>query len=610
MLRVILRGVGLPVFVFLLVLSGFSKSPAKKPKKEFKKTKDVTATARASNADEAAASATTSPAGTPPAAQKSAPEKTAGSSDYKPAPKFIPVLATTGTVGLFTIETADAVPKGGFAFSSFGNKFGRMPGSVTVFQLGEDLSYGVTDRFNVYGAFDPYGHTHIGCGQQLSLAPPNAAGAPIPGTIYKTIVTVPTPPCTASFAAVQGTAGYVEDFPFAANDTGGIGNLTLGAKYAFLSQRLGDPVSLSVRNDLIIATKTNLVKLLANGTQGSPLSDLVSIGLSKQWGNTITGTFNLGYMFVRAPRDFQGNHVLDMADQLRTGAGFLLFPESRIQPMAEYTAVIFNRAPNAIPDTTFGARDPIDGVWGLRAYPWKYIAFDVGYRYMLNLKDLNDRHGFVVKIGTAYWPEKPPPVNHPPTISCSADKSTVYLDSGDTVAVSCTASDPDNDPLTYTWSSTGGQVDGNGPQVRWRSAGTTVGSYTITAKVDDGRGGFASASVNVGVEPKPNHPPTIACSADRTSVFAGERVRIATDARDPDGDTLTYTWRTNGGEIIGNGPSVDLDTTGLQPGDYAVTARVDDGRGGVADCASSIEVKPVPPAPQPPQPTSRTRSTP
>ena len=84
----------------------------------------------------------------------------------------------------------------------------------------------------------------------------------------------------------------------------------------------------------------------------------------------------------------------------------------------------------------------------------------------------------------------------------------VYLDSGDTVAVTAAASDPDNDPLTYTWSSTGGRVDGNGPQVRWLSAGAAVGSYTVTLHVDDGRGGAASCSTNIRVEPKQNQPQT------------------------------------------------------------------------------------------------------
>ena len=358
----------------------------------------------------------------------------------------------------------------------------------------------------------------------LNTCAPVSTGIPVPNSF---------------FPAVPGSApGYVEDYPFAANNTGGIGNFTLGLKYALMSERHGAPVSFSVRNDLVISTRTDENKLLANGTQSSPLSDMVSLAVSKQWGNVITATFNFGYMFVRAPRDSQTNILLAMPDQVRTGVGFLMFPESRFQPMMEYSGVVFVSAPATPPDNSFGARDPIDGVWGLRMYPWKNIGIDLGYRRMLNLRDLNDRSGFVIKIGTAYWPEKAPPVNHPPTVSCTEDKSMVYLDSGDTVAVTCTGSDPDNDPLTYTWSSTCGKVDGTGSQVRWLSAGVPLGSCTITAKVDDGRGGSASSSVAVRVDPKPNHPPTITCSADRSSVFAGEKVHITTNASDPDGDPL------------------------------------------------------------------------
>ena len=100
------------------------------------------------------------------------------------------------------------------------------------------------------------------------------------------------------------------------------------------------------------------------------------------------------------------------------------------------------------------------------------------------------------------------------------------------------------------------------------------------------------------MEVKPNHPPTISCSADRSSVFAGERVHITANATDPDGDPLTYTWRANAGQVVGNGAAVDFDTTGLAPGTYSVTVRVEDGQGGAADCSSTIDVKAVPPPPQ------------
>ena len=600
MLRLIARCLGILLLIFLLVPAGFSKNLAKRVKKELKKTdnaiaavssSDTTASsepARAAESGNSEGASTTAPA---LPAQNATIDKNGTTDDNKPAPRFTPMLATTGTIGLFTLETADTIPKHGFAFSAFGNKFGRMPGSVTILEIGADFSYGITDNLNLYAGFDPYGHVHVGCPGQLSLrsvplntCAPAAFGIPVPNTFFP--------------AAFGSAPGYVEDYPFAANNTGGVGNITLGLKYAFMSERQGAPVSFSVRNDLIISTKTDVNKLLANGTQGSPLSDMVSLALSKKWSNVITGTFNFGYMFVRAPRDSQANILFAMPDQVRTGVGFLMFPESRFEPMVEYSGVVFVSAPGTPPDTSFGARDPVDGVWGLRMYPWKNIGIDLGYRRMLNLRDLNDRNGFVIKIGTAYWPEKAQPINHPPTVSCTADKSMVYLDSGDAVTVNCTGSDPDNDPLTYTWSSTCGKVDGNGPQVRWLSAGVPLGSCTIATKVDDGRGGYANSSVAVRVESKPNHPPTITCTADRSSVFAGEKVHITTNASDPDGDPLAYTWRANSGQIMGNGAAADFDTSGLAPGTYTVTVRVDDGRGGAADCSSTVEVKPVPVPPK------------
>ena len=200
-------------------------------------------------------------------------------------------------------ETADTLPKGAVAFSAFGNKFGRMPGSVTIFQLGFDGSYGVTNRLTIYGGFAPYQHEHIGCAPQLSLAPPNNGGALYGTTIYHTLVADKACDSVTPVSAFSPTAGYVEDFPFAAQNTGGTGNYTIGAKYAFYSPRKwGTTFSLSVRNDLIIASHTSLASLLGNGTEGGPLSDLISVAVSKQWNNIVTATFNLGYEFTRDPR--------------------------------------------------------------------------------------------------------------------------------------------------------------------------------------------------------------------------------------------------------------------------------------------------------------------
>jgi outer membrane protein OmpA-like peptidoglycan-associated protein len=188
----------------------------------------------------------------------------------------------------------------------------------------------------------------------------------------------------------------------------------------------------------------------------------------------------------------------------------------------------------------------------------------------------------------------PPPPNHPPVAACSVNPTSIYAGSGDAVAVHVNASDSDNDSLTYSYTATGGSVEGTGPDARWNSSGVAVGPYTVSVKVDDGKGGAASCSADIKVEEKPNHPPTASLSIDRKSLLPGERAGVTCTGSDPDNDPLTYSYTTTGGQISGSGSSVQYDSTGLQPGNYTVKCAVNDGRGGTADASGSVEVKEPP----------------
>lgn len=94
-------------------------------------------------------------------------------------------------------------------------------------------------------------------------------------------------------------------------------------------------------------------------------------------------------------------------------------------------------------------------------------------------------------------------LNRPPTMGCQADPTTVYEDSGDLVTLNTNASSPDGDSLTYSWRTTAGNLIGAGPSVRWDSKGVKPGTYTVIVVADDERGGNASCSVSIRVEPKP-----------------------------------------------------------------------------------------------------------
>jgi len=199
--------------------------------------------------------------------------------------------------------------------------------------------------------------------------------------------------------------------------------------------------------------------------------------------------------------------------------------------------------------------------------------------------------GLVFRFGI---PNPPPPPNHPPVAACSVSPVSVYAGSGDSVAVHVTASDPDNDPLTYSYTATGGTVEGTGPEARWNSAGVAVGSYTVNAKVDDGKGGIATCATDIKVEEKPNHPPTATLSIERSPILPGERTGVTCNGSDPDNDPLTYSYTTTGGQIVGSGAAVQFDAAGLKSGSYAVKCTVNDGRGGTADASGNVEVKEPP----------------
>jgi outer membrane protein OmpA-like peptidoglycan-associated protein len=88
--------------------------------------------------------------------------------------------------------------------------------------------------------------------------------------------------------------------------------------------------------------------------------------------------------------------------------------------------------------------------------------------------------------------------NRPPTISCSADRRTVTV--GEPVEIDAVASDPDNDPLSFSWNASGVTMEGSGSSVKFQTAGLRPGSYTIGGHVDDSHSGTADCTVNVDVQ--------------------------------------------------------------------------------------------------------------
>jgi outer membrane protein OmpA-like peptidoglycan-associated protein len=311
-------------------------------------------------------------------------------------------------------------------------------------------------------------------------------------------------------------------------------------------------------------------------------------------GCTVTADANLFTYNIGPILKYRSRHFEPFVETMFGGAHSNTY-QNLLKACQAACSTTSNPSNNAFDFIIGGGIDiPVGRHIAIRPVQFDYVLTRFGNGFTKgNQNQSNFRYngGIVFRFGNS----APAPVNHPPVASCSANPVQVAAESGDSVLVRADASDPDNDTLNYVWTANAGAVDGTGAQVRWNYAGLAAATYTVTARVDDGRGGTTTCSADIRVGPRRNRPPTMSCSAHPSPVHPGDRVHIAATASDPDGDPLTYTWKANGGQIVGSGAEVDLDTAGVAPARYTVTGRVDDGRGGAADCTAELSVEPAPP---------------
>ena len=113
-----------------------------------------------------------------------------------------------------------------------------------------------------------------------------------------------------------------------------------------------------------------------------------------------------------------------------------------------------------------------------------------------------------------------------------------------------------------------------------------------------------AACASPAVNPKPVSPPPPGISQPEIMNIIGAQEwnpgkenTLLCAARDPDGNPLTYTWAAENGTIKGDGQKVTWlppDTTG----DYEISVKIDNGKGGVASFSKRFSVVNPPPPEQ------------
>ena len=168
--------------------------------------------------------------------------------------------------------------------------------------------------------------------------------------------------------------------------------------------------------------------------------------------------------------------------------------------------------------------------------------------------------------------------NTPPTVTASCSPCQVVPEGG--VDLTATASDANNDPLTYSWTATQGSFDGvaDAATASWQAPATT-GTVEITVTVSDGFDD-TSDTVTITVTSDPNTPPTVtaSCSPCQVPSGGGGIVNLTATASDADSDPLTYSWTATQGSFAG---ATDAATARWQApaltGAVEITVTVSDG---------------------------------
>ncbi|MBA2379998.1 MAG: hypothetical protein H0V76_10550 [Blastocatellia bacterium] len=381
-----------------------------------------------------------------------------------------------------------------------------------------------------------------------------------------------------------------------------------------------------------------------------------------RWANL---SVNAGYHLNSQTRgDFGGGDdvvLLDRPDELLLSAA-LDFPVNKyFQPILEFRSLRYvgGRTPNVFEN------HPYDGIAGFRVFPQRWFGLGFAYRYHFNQQNSgsfdddsfttgvtvpcvsgtgsgctplvvnntfsgvppgfqlsSDAHGYIVQflIGRRDLRAADVVNEWANVTALNLSRETlrgpgcpvgtqpvggVACDDNFTIDVATTAVDPENDPLVYNYTVSGGRIVGSGANVQWDLTGVSPGTYTITAGVDDGCGicgqtQTRTVTVAACECQQRCECPSISVTGPAGITAPGETMNFTANV--VGGGAVTYNWSVNRGTIeSGQGtPSITVRTSSADAASN-VTATVNiGGLDPACDCpATASDSGPVDDVPQP-----------
>ncbi|MFO7864438.1 MAG: CpcT/CpeT family chromophore lyase [Salinivirgaceae bacterium] len=180
--------------------------------------------------------------------------------------------------------------------------------------------------------------------------------------------------------------------------------------------------------------------------------------------------------------------------------------------------------------------------------------------------------------------------NKKPTIELITPEASAQFIEGDTIHLSCTATDPEEGNLpdeNITWESSTDGTIGHGTLLETTTL--TANTHTITVKATDSQGLMSSDSVSITVLDDEKPTVTITSPNNNYTMPFGSTISLQCSANDLEDGELTgesIIWRSTIEGQLGNGTS--LENIELTPGNHTITAIATDSKNNQDSASISV----------------------